>query len=166
MDLSWEVLRSHRKAVSTNTKTWNSTKLRQGRSNSIKWPQVWFWYYSDLRLYSDLRKKSFSLQFNSCMTWPSPTPFHKSFRAFEWDSTWSFFIFLKTPFFHSQLMPQRTITLYWENTRLVESMFSIVTSCHTCLSSIAWNGEQVTCHAVRKGRPIQLRMGKMLIAYI
>lgn len=68
MAVSWEVPRSTIKAVSTETKIWKSTKSRWDRSNSIKWPEIWFWYYSELRLYSDLRKKLFSLQLGSCIT--------------------------------------------------------------------------------------------------
>lgn len=72
MDLAGEVLRSHRKAVSTKTKTWNSTKLGKDRTNSIKWPQIWGWKCSEPRLYSELRKNLFSLQF--CIPWPFPSP--------------------------------------------------------------------------------------------
>lgn len=47
---------SNVKAVSTKTKIWNSTDLRGDRNNSIKWPQVWFLYFCELRLYSDLKR--------------------------------------------------------------------------------------------------------------
>lgn len=47
MDLAWEVLRSNRKAVSTKTKIWNSTKPGRDRTNSIKWPQIWVWNCSE-----------------------------------------------------------------------------------------------------------------------
>lgn len=72
MDLAWEVLRSNRKAVSTKTKIWNSTKPGRDRTNSIKWPQIW--NCSEPRLYPDLRKRLFSLQFHCCIPWPPPFP--------------------------------------------------------------------------------------------
>lgn len=61
MDLAWEVPRCNRKAVSTKTKIWNSTKLGRDRTNSIKWPQIRVWNCSEPRPDSDLRKRLFSL---------------------------------------------------------------------------------------------------------
>lgn len=53
MDLAWEVLRSNRKAVSTKTKIWNSTKPGRDGTNSIKWPQIWVWNCSEPRLWPE-----------------------------------------------------------------------------------------------------------------